>query len=289
MASASNTGTADFSVNISDVATLGTSDYRFSYNGSNQYTLLRLSDNKKTNIDASTGYPFTSATIDGLSITINSAPTAGNSYLVKPTSRNPGNMDLLVEDPSQVAAAAPVRATVNLANTGQVGFDTVSITSATTYLPGSYNVTFADSTTAATNATAGSPVEAVDADATLQYELRINNISIHTQGEGAVPLTLAALTTAINAQTTNSGVRAYLDAGANRIYLANNPPSALSITVNESLVATAGALEAGDSVTGYFGSALTDATTSNAIVYTPSANSYVVLDGAGSTVTSGAY
>lgn len=137
-----------------------------------------------------------------------------------------------------------------------------------------------------TSVTAGalSFTDAIGTDDALEYQLSINGTSIPlaTFNETDTP-TLADIETAINAQTTTTGVRAYVDAG--QLYLANTLPTATPITVSETL---ANASDAGDAVTGLFGSALTQGAPTNDVVY-DNANGYLVLDSSNAIVTSGAY
>ena len=290
LASSNNTGIGDMSLEVTDLQALTLKDYQLTFNGGNQYTLLTLPEKTLTPIDASSGYPLT-VNIDGLTLTINSAPNAGDTFLLQPTRRNAGNFGMELQNADEIAAALPVRAETNLNSTGSAELDNVLVFDQVAYVPDSYQVVFGDDAGAGVGGPQGVPIDA-DADAgdVLEYSLRINDVLIHTQGEADAPLaTLNDLAAAINAQESATGVRAYVDNGSGQLYLANNPASANPIEITENFAATAGALEAGDSVTGYFGSTLDDTTVSNTQVLTPAADSYIVVDSGGTTVTSGAY
>lgn len=122
-ANANNTGAAAITATI-DTATiddLTTSDYRLIYDGAN-YTLLRLADNTSQSI-APPVLPATvvTATVDGITLTIDhggGAPVAGDSFLIQPTRNGATNLGLAITDPRAIAAAAPMRTSAALANTG---------------------------------------------------------------------------------------------------------------------------------------------------------------------------
>jgi len=98
-------------ITISDVAGLTTSDYRLSYNGST-YTLLRLSDN------VATSYAALPQTVDGMTISAPASIAAGDSFLIRPAANGARDIALTTGDPTRIAAAAPMRTSASLANTG---------------------------------------------------------------------------------------------------------------------------------------------------------------------------
>lgn len=288
--SINNTGVGNMTVEITDFTALTTNDYQLTYDGSNRYTLLRLPDNARTLINVSGGYP-SSTTVDGLTLTINAAPDQGDTFLIQPTKKNSGTFEPLISDASRIAAAAPVRGDVSLTNTGSVSLTSVSISDTTAYIDDDYRIFFGSNSNAAAGGPQGIPIDSDnDPGDVLSYQLMINDVAIHVQGEASAPLaSLADLATAINNQQNSTGVRAYVDSTSGKLYLTNSPSSAKPITITESFAATSGALEAGDTVTGYFGSILNDTTTSRTVTVSATADSYVVLDGSGATVTSGNY
>ncbi|MDE2625320.1 MAG: flagellar hook-associated protein FlgK [Betaproteobacteria bacterium] len=111
-----NTGTGSVTASITNVSALTGSDYSLSYDGTN-YTLTRLSDNKVTTT-AAAATPPTTLSVDGLSISISGAPKAGDNFLIRPTLNGAQNIGVAISDPSQIAAAVPVRATASLTNIG---------------------------------------------------------------------------------------------------------------------------------------------------------------------------
>ena len=107
-----NTGTAVVSASITDVAALTTSDYQLRYDGAN-YSMLRLSDNAVTYLGA------LPQTVDGFTVSLASgAMAAGDSFLIRPTANGARDISLATNDPAKIAAAAPIRATAALINTG---------------------------------------------------------------------------------------------------------------------------------------------------------------------------
>ena len=56
--------------------------------------------------------------VDGMEIEVTSAATVGDQFMIRPTRMAVQDMSVLVTDASKVAAAAPIRTTVNLANAG---------------------------------------------------------------------------------------------------------------------------------------------------------------------------
>lgn len=167
-------------------------------------------------------------------------------------------------------------------NTGSGVINSNTVFDTAAYVAGDYTAVLGQQTSVAAGAL--SFTDAIGTDDALEYQLSINGTSIPlaTFNETDTP-TLADIETAINAQTTNTGVRAYVDAG--QLYLANTLPTATPITVSETL---ANASDAGDAVTGLFGSSLTQGAPTNDVIY-DNANGYLVLDSSNAVVTSGAY
>lgn len=294
LASDNNASSASVSFLVTDTRALTTSDYRLTYDGSNQFRLRRSSDGQTTMIDASSGYPYTAAEVDGVTITIDSAPTVRDSYSIQPTFSAMSSFSLVIDSAAKVAAASPIRTKTDAANTGASLIDAGTVSDRATYVADTYHVYMADGTTANANGAIGTITDN-NADSTLQYELAINGYTIYTQTEAGAPLAdKNALAAAINgvsdANVAVTGVKAYVDAITNKLYLINSPATALPITVTETLNTTAGTVENGDTVTGYFGGVLTGVTTpTNTVTYTPVADSTLVLDSSDAVVLAGTY
>ena len=189
----------------------------------------------------------------------------------------------------------------NTANTGTGLINTGSITDPTLYDGDTYTLRAVDNAGVSAGGTVGAITDdaiAPEIDNALEYRLVINGQTVYTQNEAAATLAdLTAVRDAINgvadANVALTGVRAYVDTSANRIYLSNEPASTQDITVTETLIDTgADAIDANDNVTGYFGSSLvgdgTD-TVSNTITFANEADSYLVLDSSNNVETSGTY
>jgi len=114
-----NTGSATVDVQISDASALTASDYQLRYDGS-QWQLTRLSDGTKS---ASNG-PLQ---MDGLTITPSAGANTGDSFLIRPTHGAAGGMQVLIDDPTQIAAAAPIRTQAATNNTGSASISTGTV------------------------------------------------------------------------------------------------------------------------------------------------------------------
>lgn len=109
-----NAGNAVIDVALASASALTTSDYRLTANGGGNYTLTRLSDN--TALFSAAPLP---QTVDGLTISLNSgAANAGDTFLIQPTRHAAGSFGVAVADTRNIAAAAPIRSSASLANTG---------------------------------------------------------------------------------------------------------------------------------------------------------------------------
>jgi flagellar hook-associated protein 3 FlgL len=172
----------------------------------------------------------------------------------------------------------------NAANTGGGVLGAGTLSGTTAYVPGTYSLIMGQQTAVTGGALSFTDTGTVD---TLGYQLRINGTLVYS-GANPSSQTPAQIAASIAAQSGTTGVTAYVNSGV--MYLANTVPSATPITVNEKLT---GASDLTDTVTGYFGSALTGpsagATSSNTITYNAPATGYVVLDSTNAVVAGGAY
>jgi flagellar hook-associated protein 1 FlgK len=113
-----NTGQPAVSFDTATLSQLSGSDYElFSTDGAT-FQLRRLSDNTLTSI---TSVPHV---VDGIAIdTTPWHPAAGDSILIQPTRSGARNIAVAVTDPRAIAAAAPVRTSAALTNTGSGAID----------------------------------------------------------------------------------------------------------------------------------------------------------------------
>ena len=122
-ASSNNAGSGkpDVAIDPASVDELTTSDYRLAFVGGN-YQLTRLSDNLVRS------YAALPQTVDGISISAGAwAPAANDSVLIQPTRDGAHGISLLLTDPRAIAAAAPIRATAALGNTGLASIEAGSV------------------------------------------------------------------------------------------------------------------------------------------------------------------
>lgn len=139
------------SVTINDVSALTSSDYELTSNGGGRYTLLRLSDNKV--LLSSAALP---ASIDGLSINPAGIPPSGASYLIEPTRVGARDIGVAINDLSSIAAAAPIRTSAALSNTGTASIDAGAVSNTGSLPLAPITITYAK----ATDTLSGFPVGA---------------------------------------------------------------------------------------------------------------------------------
>jgi len=173
----------------------------------------------------------------------------------------------------------------NPTNSGTGVIDPGSVTNPAAYDGDTYTLAFPIPTSATDTLTFGDNI-GVDDD--LAYTLSINGTAVYSVSESGSPVnTLDDLAVEINNDTATTGVKAYVTGGS--LYLGYTTPSSNPITVTEAMAG--GSDGDADTVTGYFGSALTGTTTpSTDVVYNAGdATFYVVEDSLGNIETSGSY
>ncbi len=124
-ASAGNTSNVQPALNITDSSVLTTSDYRLEFDGT-QYSARRLSDGAPLTVNPNPpgSYPaalsFTDASgrDQGFEIALDAAPAANDRYLLQPTRRGATAIEAVLDQPDQLAFAAPVRAEATVQNRG---------------------------------------------------------------------------------------------------------------------------------------------------------------------------
>lgn len=115
---ANNTGSSAATVTRATGAagSLTTSDYLMAYTAGGW--TLRRQDTGASVAMTGTGTAADPFVADGLSIVVSGAPAVGDRLLIQPTAEAVGGMRLLVNDPSEVAAAAPIVSAVSAGNRG---------------------------------------------------------------------------------------------------------------------------------------------------------------------------
>ena len=114
-----NTGTGlpQVTLDTANIGNLTTSDYKLSFDGAN-YQLTRLSDNVVQT------YAALPQSVDGITISAGTwAPNANDNILIQPTRAGARNIAVAISDARMIAAAAPVRTSALLSNTGTGSVD----------------------------------------------------------------------------------------------------------------------------------------------------------------------
>jgi flagellar hook-associated protein 1 FlgK len=118
----SNTSNAQPLLNIGDTSLLTASDYRLEFDGTN-YTARRLSDNAMMTVTenppGTLSFSDSNGRDQGFTVELGaSVPAAGDIFLLQPTRRGASDIAAALDQPDQLAFAAPVRAESNLQNRG---------------------------------------------------------------------------------------------------------------------------------------------------------------------------
>lgn len=112
-------------LSITDASQLKASDYRLEADPANagQYIVTRLSDGQVFQPVAD------GDSLDGFRITVGpNAPAPGESFVLKPVGAAAGELGVLLKNPRGLAAASPVLATLDAANTGTASVAALVIT-----------------------------------------------------------------------------------------------------------------------------------------------------------------
>lgn len=116
-------GAASPDSNASNIQSLEASDYRLSYIATDTFTLTRLSDNTHWT-GAGTDIPTALTTLaaqhqTGITLSFtNGTPAVGDNFIIQPTRNAAGSISLAINDPNNIAVAAPIRSAIGTANTG---------------------------------------------------------------------------------------------------------------------------------------------------------------------------
>jgi len=118
-----NTGSAQFTVPITNSSALTTSDYRLSYSAANTFQLVRQSDGQvwtATGTDPNDALTNLIAAVpdQGFSLNLTGTPGVGDSFLIQPTRLASSEIAVAITDPRLIAAGTPIRTQVPATNTG---------------------------------------------------------------------------------------------------------------------------------------------------------------------------
>lgn len=141
--SSGNTGTASVAATVSNANAVTTDNYVLKYNGSS-WSLSNAVTGAAVTMsgNGTSASPFTA---DGLSLVVSGSALAGDSYQIQPTNGVVTGMSVLLTDPSQVAAAAPLVTSAGGSNTGSASIDQGSVVAG--YTPDNYTLTFTGAST----------------------------------------------------------------------------------------------------------------------------------------------
>lgn len=117
-----NTSAAQPRLNITDTTALTTSDYRLEFDGTS-YSARRLSDNVVMSVvenpPGTLSFSDPNGRDQGFQVEIGTpAPAAGDRFLLQPTRRGAADISSVLDQPDQLALAAPVRSEANAQNRG---------------------------------------------------------------------------------------------------------------------------------------------------------------------------
>ncbi len=161
---ATNAGSAQLAVTRAAASGLTGSDYELEFSGA-AWSMKRL-DTGATVPLTGTGTALDPLRADGLSMVVSGTPATGDRVIVRPTRDAVSGFDLLVSDPTRIAAATPIVASANTANTGSATVTRGEVLDpANAQLRSTVNLQFTSATTYSVNGagsftyTSGQPIE----------------------------------------------------------------------------------------------------------------------------------
>lgn len=121
-------------LNINNTSVLSTSDYRLELNGTG-YSARRLSDNAPITVTNNAGvlsFADASGRDQGFTVDVSGtpAPVVGDTFELQPTRRGASSISAVLDQPDQLAFAAPLRSEANLQNRGNAVMTQPSISNA---------------------------------------------------------------------------------------------------------------------------------------------------------------
>ncbi|HTC44485.1 MAG TPA: flagellar hook-associated protein FlgK [Steroidobacteraceae bacterium] len=127
--SSNNTGSAQLTATVTNVAGLTTDDYKLTDNNGTWQLYDQTAQQPVTLSGSGTALdPFTAA---GISIVVNGTANSGDSYLVQPTANAAAGFSVLLTSPSQIASAAAVQTAAATTNTGSGTIAAATVTDPT--------------------------------------------------------------------------------------------------------------------------------------------------------------
>lgn len=115
-ASQNNTGTGSVTLGVADIGGLEASAYLLNFDGI-AYNLTSVATGNTVALtgSGSVADPFLA---DGMSFVINGTPAAGDLFRLEPVAGAAGSLAVAIGDTRDIAAAAPIRTSADIANTG---------------------------------------------------------------------------------------------------------------------------------------------------------------------------
>ncbi len=215
-----NSGSASLSVTRGALSALTTDDYRLQYTGG-AWQLADVTTGQSVAMTGSgtSASPFQAA---GLSIVTSGVPASGDSFLIQPTAAAAAGFSVALTSPSQIAAASLVQGTAGTANTGAATVSSASVTNPSTWVSGTYTVTFGTANTyQVTNSsgtqvssgayTSGTPISFNGAQLTLSgapasgdtFTVGLNNPANTGDNSNILAMSDALSASALNGSTTS--------------------------------------------------------------------------------------
>ncbi|MBA1272637.1 flagellar hook-associated protein FlgK [Stutzerimonas azotifigens] len=115
-----NKSSANASLSITNTSYLTTSDYKLEFDG-NSYQARRLSDGALMNVSNQNGvltFTDSQGRDQGFSVSVSGLPDSGDGFLLQPTRRGASDIKAVLDQPDQLAFAAPVRSEASVQNKG---------------------------------------------------------------------------------------------------------------------------------------------------------------------------
>jgi flagellar hook-associated protein 1 len=135
-----NTGTGSATVTRTDLASLTTDDYTLRQTGGAWQLTDKTTNTPVTMTGTGTAAdPFEAA---GLSIVVGGTAATGDSFLIQPTVGASAGLSVLLTSPAQIAVASSIQTTAAAANTGNGAVTSSAVTDPSTWVPGTYKISF---------------------------------------------------------------------------------------------------------------------------------------------------
>lgn len=124
---------------------LSTTDYLMTYSASGWS--LQRADNGAAVTMTGSGTAADPFLVDGMAIEVDPAASVGDRFMIRPTADAVRGMQMLITNPADIAAAAPIRTTAGHDNIGSGTISAGEVTNVTADLRSSVTVTFTSETT----------------------------------------------------------------------------------------------------------------------------------------------